>query len=69
MTNPLLPRWLRVVSGVVLAVPVVGIGFLIDLLESPQFKTYLANVLTEITASLSTALVHTVVQAIFYGSA
>jgi hypothetical protein len=45
------------------------VGFFTDLAGSPQFKTYLAEVLTSLVQSFSTAMVHSVVQWIFYGSA
>jgi hypothetical protein len=68
MTNYSPPPWLRITtSQVFLGLPLVG--FFTDLAGSPQFKTYLAEVLTSLVQSFSTAMVHSVVQWIFYGSA
>jgi len=65
MTNHRLPHWLWVTGGFGAAVPFAG--FLVDLLETEYFKQYVAQFMIDIVESLGTALVHAVVQSIFYG--
>jgi len=68
MKNYSPPPWLRITTTqVFLGLPLAG--FFTDLAESSQFHTYLAQVLTSLVQSFSTAMVHSVIQWIFYGSA
>ncbi len=67
MKTNLMPRWLRVTSHIMLAVPVVG--FVTQALGSDYFKQYLADVFISIIGSFGTALIHTAVQALLYGGA
>lgn len=67
MMKHLVPRWLRTVSFVVLGIPLMG--GLLDVFESEHFRSYLAQVLTSVARTFTTALLSSLLQAIFYGSA
>lgn len=63
MKTKLVPSWLRTVSNIAIFLPM--LGFYSQILDSPYFKQYLADVIINIANSFSSALINLAIDAIF----
>ena len=67
MKTNLVPTWMRISTQLMLMLPMIGL--ISNIFKSHYFKQYLADVLISVVTSVGTAIIDTVIQGIFYGSA